>query len=130
VSRAEPLRGYAAFDRVFNGGRKIGGTLTLCFYLVQRTEKAALHVGYAVSSRRWKAVRRNRVRRLMREAVRCECGPLCAALTQQRVTADLVLVLRPRPDVDMERISLAQCRADLAAHFDRLTKRITEAPGA
>jgi hypothetical protein len=41
-----------------------------------------------------------------------------------------VLVLRPRPDVDMERISLAQCRADLAAHFDRLTKRITEAPGA
>jgi ribonuclease P protein component len=126
VNQAEPLRGYAAFDRVFNGGRKIGGALLLCVYLIERTEKAALHVGFAVSSKRFNAVRRNRVRRLMREAVRCECAPLCVALAQLSVSADLVLIFRSRPDTDTKRLSLAPLRADVADVFGRLAERLAE----
>jgi ribonuclease P protein component len=126
VKQAEPLRGYAAFDRVFNGGRKIGGALTMCVYLLERTEKAALHVGYAVSSKRFNAVRRNRVRRLMREAVRSECAPLFVALSQQSVSADLVLIFRSRPDVDTHRLFLAPLRADVADVFGRLAERLAE----
>jgi len=130
VKQAEPLRGYAAFDRVFNGGRKIGGALTVCVYLTERTEKAALHVGFAVSSKRFNAVRRNRVRRLMREAVRSECAALCVALTQHSVSADLILIFRPRSDIDMQRLCLAPLRADVADVFSRLAERLAEAAHA
>ncbi len=126
MKQAEPLRGYAAFDRVFDGGRKIGGALTLCVYLLERTEKAALHVGFAVSSKQFNAVRRNRVRRLMREAVRFECAPLCVALSQHSVSADLVFIFRPRPNIDVQRLSLASLRADVADVFGRLAERLAE----
>ena len=122
----EPLRGRAAFDRVFDGGRKIGGALTVCVYLVDRAEKAALRVGFAVSSRQFNAVRRNRVRRLMREAVRHECTPLYAALTQLRVSADLVMVFRPRPNLDVHRLTLAPFRSDVADVLGRLAERLLE----
>jgi ribonuclease P protein component len=126
VKQSEPLRGYAAFDRVLNGGRKIGGALTLCVYLIERTERAALHVGYAVSSKRFNAVRRNRVRRLMREAVRFESVQLCRVLAELSFSADLVFIFRPRPDVDTQRLSLAPMRADIADVLGRLAARIVE----
>lgn len=98
----------------------------MCVYLIERTEKAALHVGFAVSSKRFNAVRRNRVRRLMREAVRSECAPLCVALAQHSVSADLVLVFRGRPESDVRRLSLAPLRADVASVFGRLAERLAE----
>jgi len=126
VKPVEALRGHAAFGRVFDGGRKIGGALMVCVFLVDRAEKAALRVGFAVSSRQFNAVRRNRVRRLMREAVRFECAPLNAAVTQLRVSADLVLVFRPRADLDVHRLTLAPFRSDVADVFNRLAERLLE----
>lgn len=126
MSQAEPLRGYAAFDRVFNGGQKIGGSMATCLYLIERTEKAALHVGYAVSSKRFNAVRRNRVRRLMREAVRLECAPLCDAMVQHSVSANLVLVFRARADTEVRCLPLVSFRKDIAGIFGRLAERLVE----
>jgi RNase P protein component len=98
----------------------------VCIYRIERTGNAALHVGYAVSSKRFNAVRRNRIRRLMREAVRMECAALCVALLQHSVSADCVLMFRPRPDTDLERLSLAPFRSDIADLFGRLSKRLVE----
>jgi ribonuclease P protein component len=130
VNQAEPLRGYAAFDRVFKGGRKIGGALLTCIYCAERTEKAALHVGYAVSSRHFNAVQRNRIRRLMREAARKECSPLCGTLSEFAVSADLILLFRARPETDVRRLTLAPVQRDVAGLFGRLAERLAEAAHA
>jgi ribonuclease P protein component len=126
VNQVEPLRGYAAFDRVFKGGRKIGGALLMCIYCTERTAKATLHVGYAVSSRRFNAVQRNRIRRLMREATRKECAPLCSALDRHSVSANLILLFRARPDVDVARLALAPVEREVASLFGRLAERLAE----
>jgi len=126
VNHAEPLRGYAAFDRVFNGGRKLSGALTTCLYLLDYTEKASLNIGYAVSSRRFNAVRRNRLRRMMREAVRQECAPLFDALMRHSVSASLVLVFRAHPNADVRCLPLSSFRQDIAGLFRRLAEKLGE----
>lgn len=95
-------------------------------FLCEAADRAALYVGYAVSSRRFSAVRRNRVRRMMREAVRSECAPLCDALLQHSVSASLVMVFRPRTDVDVRRLPLVLFRKDVADIFGRLAQRLVE----
>jgi ribonuclease P protein component len=130
VKQAAPLRGYAAFDRVFKSGQRIGGTHVMCMYQLERAEKPVLLVGYAVSSRQFNAVRRNRVRRLMREATRLECAQLCSALTRHSVTAELILLFRTRPGSDVRRLTLAPMQRDVAGLFGRLAQRLAEAAHA
>lgn len=126
MKQAAPLRGYAAFDRVFKSGQKIGGTHVMCVYQLERAEKPVLHVGYAVSSRQLNAVRRNHVRRLLREATRLECAPLCSAQTRHSVSVDLILLFRSRAGSDVRRLTLAPLQRDVAGLFGRLAERLAE----
>lgn len=95
-------------------------------YLIEQAGRPVLRVGYAVSSRRFNAVRRNRLRRLMREAVRAESALLCEALAQHSVSASIVLAYRARADVDVRRLPLGSVRRDVGDLFRRLARRLME----
>lgn len=74
------------FTRVRRRGRSSGSPLAALYVLSVRSPD--VRVGFSVSKRVGKAVVRNRVKRLMREAVRHELAQICPG-------RDLVFIARP-----------------------------------
>jgi ribonuclease P protein component len=70
IQKQEILRGYQSFSTVLSTGRSLKAGSVRCFYAVDEGPKAGLRVGFSVSRRVYKAVARNRLRRLMKEAYR------------------------------------------------------------
>lgn len=93
------LRRSKDFARVRRLGRS-AGTSQVALY-VMRTRSPDLRIGFSVSKRVGKAVQRNRVKRLMREAVR----PHLPALEHGQ---DLVFIARPAAaEADLPQIASA-----------------------
>lgn len=111
---------------MFAGGSRANGPLLQCLFLLEASEYPVLRAGYAVSHKRFHAVRRNRVRRLMREAFRLECAPLRDATVHHRVSADLVFVFRPKNDTHVERLTLHPVRTEIAGFCRRVRERIEQ----
>jgi len=126
VKREGTLRGHESFNRVFSGGRRVAGPLIQCVYLLETSGEPALRAGYAVSHKTYRAVRRNRLRRLMREAFRLESAPLREAVLHHRVSADLIFLFRPKSEVHVERLTVFPVRTEIAGFCNRIRERIEE----
>ncbi|MCC6397214.1 MAG: ribonuclease P protein component [Bacteroidetes bacterium] len=126
MRREGTLRGHESFDRVFSEGRRVAGTLIHCMYLLEASDQPSLRAGYAVSHAKYHAVRRNRLRRLMREAFRLESHPLRQAVVHHRVSADLVFLFRPKSDVHVERLTVSPFRTEIAGFCERIRERIED----
>jgi ribonuclease P protein component len=64
------LSGFGAFTRVITRGIKYQKEPVKAFIISSYSAETSVNVGYAVSKRIGKAVQRNRIKRLMREAFR------------------------------------------------------------
>jgi ribonuclease P protein component len=122
VGRPATLRGRGAFDRVFSLGRRIDGDLLQCFFIAQPGEGIA--AGFAVSSKRFNAVRRNRLRRLMRVAFARERSVLVPPLGRNRMSASIVFVFRPAKNVVGARLRLEPVQKDIAAICGKIAARL------
>lgn len=111
--RGHVLRGRSAFSRVFALGQRIDGTLVRSVALVEASGHSSLRVGYAVSSRTYGAVRRNRLRRLLREAFRTEREPLLVALRAAGRSAEVIFSLRKIPAAEAARLKLHPIHSDV-----------------
>lgn len=118
------LRGYGAFRRVFALGQRVDGTLVRCAVLVEMSAQTGLRVGYAVSSRAHNAVRRNRLRRLMREAFARERGLLLEEVGEKGRSLSLVFSFKGGPGVDIRRLKLPVVHADIAGICRQLRKKL------
>ena len=118
------LRGRGAFQRVFEGGRRLDGRLVGCIYSVGTEAHGALCAGFVVSSRHLNAVRRNRVRRLLREAFRRSSLDLGRATRDTGRSVDLLLVYRPRQRTDTDRLTLHEVLPDVASACRTIAARL------
>ena len=111
-TRAERLSGKSAFDRVFQGGRAFRRRpLTV---IVRTNDAGVSRLGLSVGRKLGGAVRRNRIKRVLREAFRLNKGLLAA-------NCDLVVI----PRRDWKEISLASVEES----FRRILREIGEAFG-
>ena len=98
-SRAARLRQHAAFERVYKEGRRIfSANLTVFFRTRPANEdEAGPRVGFTVSRAMGGAVRRNRIKRRLREAVRMNLSklraPVDVVINPKRGTADAEFAL-------------------------------------
>jgi hypothetical protein len=81
--------------------------------LVYDEGAASLQVAFKVPSRNLNAVRRNRLRRLMREAMTKERSLLDTPLAKSSVRVGMMMFYKGAKDVVVERITLAQIRKDV-----------------
>jgi hypothetical protein len=100
------------------------GALVRVFALVEPSGRSSLRVGYAVSSRTYGAVRRNRIRRLMREAFRGEREPLLESLRAGGSSVELIFSLRKIPPAEAARLKLHPVRSDIAQICRQLRARV------
>ena len=93
-----------------------------CFVEARPGEGVA--VGLAVSSRQFNAVRRNRLRRLMREGFAREGPALASVLARNGQRASLVFLFRPVKTDVADRLRLEPVRKDMAAICSRIAARL------
>ncbi|HVZ41532.1 MAG TPA: ribonuclease P protein component [Candidatus Kapabacteria bacterium] len=125
LPREARLRGYDAFGSIFRSGDGLRRGELILKYIVHQPGAGAIRAGFVVRRGTGGAVRRNRVRRLLRETYRLQCTSFAASLPGG---LDLSIVflwsgtpqqaVNPRFDV-IE----AQMRAALDALAKRLRRR-------
>jgi hypothetical protein len=93
----------------------VEGNLVRCFFLLERGSGPGLRLGYSVPGRVLHAVRRNRVRRLMRAAFARERETLDVAIENTTTTVSLLFQYEPKSRIDVRRLMLPMVRTDIAA---------------
>jgi ribonuclease P protein component len=112
---AERLRSRAAFERVRRSGRRVSAPEFVLYHFAREAPGSA-RIGFAVGRRVGGAVVRNRVRRLLREAIR----PLIPRLA----ACDIVIVARP-PALEAGVAELGTALADAAERAGLLKEKET-----
>jgi ribonuclease P protein component len=117
VKKEETLRGRGSFAAVLETGDRIEGELVRCFFRFDREAGTRLRAGFSVSRRMQNAVRRNRVRRLMRAAFDAESAPLRASVGGGSLA--IVFVFKGKKGTVVERLGLGQMQSDMATLCQR-----------
>jgi ribonuclease P protein component len=114
VKRKETLRGRDVFSSLYASGRRADGELIRCLFLLENASTADLLTGFAVPRRTCNAVRRNRLRRLMREAFRLEREAFVSALRDSQCSARVLFIFKGKRDLPLERVKISPVREDIA----------------
>ncbi|MCO6496668.1 MAG: ribonuclease P protein component [Chitinophagaceae bacterium] len=104
LRKSERLKGRKNIDRLFNEGFAFNEPPVRAVYLLTQNHPAVLRTGFSVSKRKFrKAVQRNRIKRLMREAWRLNCVPLKDILkqTDTGLSAFLIFTGNDMPDYNL-----------------------------
>ena len=94
-------------------GERIEGDLVRCFFRIDRGAGTRVRAGFSVSRRMQNAVRRNRIRRLMRAAFDAESAALRSSITG--ASLEIVFVFKGKKGTVVERLGLAPVQSDMAA---------------
>ena len=113
MSNSETLRGRGAFDALFAAGRRANAALVRCLFRFDPGPAGCVRVGYSVPRRCGTAVRRNRVRRLMREAFRVEKEGFQGALREAGRSVSLIFVFRGSRECAEGPLSMTVIRHDV-----------------
>jgi ribonuclease P protein component len=114
VKKEETLRGLGSFAAVLETGERIEGELLRCFFRLERRAGTRVRAGFSISSTRTRsAVKRNRVKRLMRAAFDAEGGRLRSSVVDGSLA--IVFVFKGRKGTAVERLGLGPVQSDMAS---------------
>lgn len=124
MKKREILRGGRSFRNILTSGERFESHLVRAFCVLSRKHDVALRVGVAVSSNVGRAVQRNRLKRLMREAISGEKISLVTALEKVQLHASLVFLFVGMKDIGAERVKLELLQQEIKMLYGVVLKRV------
>jgi ribonuclease P protein component len=116
LEKSEILRGRGAFSEVLTKGRRLQGTHIFCYLLrvnSERKKAVPVQAGFAVSRSVKSAVKRNRVRRLMREAYRLNKGKVMNLVLGQERCFKIVFLYKESAGKNTDELELKDIDLDI-----------------
>jgi ribonuclease P protein component len=120
VKKSQTLGGRNSFRDVLLSGTRCEGSVLRCSFVVHHQTDFSLLIGFHVSARKWSAVRRNHLKRLMREAFRHVSADLSMALEQKHAAVSLVCSFKGSSDLPVRNVSLPYVRRDMQTFVDAI----------
>lgn len=114
LRKSDVLRGYQAFGRVFRRGARLEGKLVRAIVAATPSPTPGVLVGFSVPARAFSAVRRNRLKRLLRTAFLAERGALVQVATERGLEVRVVLFFKGADTVEVRRLGADDLRRELA----------------
>jgi ribonuclease P protein component len=129
LSKNEILRGDKQFQRLIREGKRVRAGDILCHYVVESITKQkphpALRVGFSVPRQIVrKAVDRNRVKRLMREAYRTHKPMFSTYIHTNGIHLDLLFIYRGKSETKSRYLTLDDVKPDIVQCFMLLKEKI------
>lgn len=116
LEKSEILRGRGAFREVLTRGRRLQGTHIFCYLLRVESEgkkTVPVQAGFAVGRSTKSAVKRNRVRRLMREAYRLNKDKVVQSLLGQERCFRIVFLYKESTRKNVGELKLKDIDLDI-----------------
>lgn len=92
LPRHERVRGFRSFSRILSGGAAAASGPIRCFLQAEERPPGSVSVGFAVSREVRGSVRRNRIRRLLREAYRLNKAVLVDSAYRKGLRLQLIIL--------------------------------------
>ena len=127
MKKGERLRGRGVFTSLYESGRSLQGELLRCFVRIDTGAGTPIRAGFSVSSRSFNAVRRNRVRRILRAAFDAERTNLTHAAMSADRRISMLVVYRGRSGLPVERLRLADVQPDMVAFSRKISAMLVPA---
>jgi ribonuclease P protein component len=113
---------------VISSGKTLVVRPVRLFYVVDRSSPPTMNVGFTVSRGIRGSVRRNRIKRLLRESYRLQKQPLLRAIQDHGTAVQGVLMfVGPNPEKSTL-LRLEDVREQVGELLDRLAKAVGETP--
>jgi ribonuclease P protein component len=126
LRKTEILRGYRSFTTVIASGKTLIVRPVRLFYVVEETSSSGVRVGFAVSRSIRGSVRRNRIKRLLRESYRLQKQPLMHALQNcGSAISSVLMYVGPNPE-KASLLRLNDVQTQVGELLERLAKSLTE----
>jgi ribonuclease P protein component len=116
LGKPDILRGRGAFREVLTKGKRLRGNHIFCYLLrvnSDRKKAVSVQAGFAVSRNVKSAVKRNRVRRLMREAYRLNKGKVMEVALEQGRCLKIVFLYRKKEIENITALKLKDISSDM-----------------
>lgn len=122
LPKSNILRGYQSFTTVITNGVSFKGTLLSAFVLKDASKKNLL-IGFSVPKKRVPlAANRNRIRRLIREAVRKNLNEAQTTAQRKNIGADIIVMFKGDKETDIRRLQLR----DIEPEWVRIQEQILQ----
>lgn len=105
-------------------GRRADGRLLGCFFTRDPAESLLLRFGIVVPAKHLNAVRRNRLKRLMKEAIAKQKDMLYAAQPNCTGEVSIVFLYKGTQDLPPDRVKFTDIRQDIAEIFHTVTSKL------
>ena len=126
LGKSDLLRGRMRFKEILESGRKLSGNILRCAARASREAESGgspvIGVGFTVSSRRVKAVDRNRMRRLMREAYRLNKEMLRTSGTDESTKLEILFIYSPPRRSQLQLPSYQEVEEDMKHLLNSLSR--------
>ena len=109
-----PLRGRGAFHQIRRDGKKIQCEFVQCWYQVKPSTHPQVTAGFAIKRGAFSAVRRNKLRRRMKEAFRLELDGPGNTIREQNRHTSVLFFLKAGNDPMVARVSYGNLQKDIA----------------
>jgi ribonuclease P protein component len=130
LKKNEILRGRKKFQRIFKDGHTLNGEYVRCKFFLHSTSRTPasprLNVGFVVTKKIKRAVDRNHIKRLLREAYRLNKEILLNNVRDTDYNIELVFLYAPRVVSADTHILFSNIEHDIKLMLARTTKDLFE----
>ena len=124
LKKKEILRGYKVFSKIITTGKCIKSGQLSFYYIVENLQSDFIEIGFAISKKIKGSVKRNRIKRLLKEYYRLNKEQLYLVLVKKKSSLKCVVIFNSSQIDKIDRLSFTDVQTDFQQIFKILLSNL------